>query len=99
MREEYDTQESSFLLTLFSKNDILKAIKSLFSNNPSSFDDIRIMILKNSIQIYSKKLTNIFNECLINGKFLDILKREDINPISKKGFFQVGELCSSWKKV
>ena len=42
-------------------------------------------ILENSIHIYSKKLTNIFNECLINGKFPDTLKRADVTPIFKKG--------------
>ena len=42
-------------------------------------------IFKNSIQFYSDKLTNIFNECLINGMFPDILKRADVTPIFKKG--------------
>ena len=41
--------------------------------------------MKNSIHIYSEKLTNIFNECLINGKFPDTLKRADVTPIFKKG--------------
>ena len=35
--------------------------------------------------MYSDKLTNIFNECLINGKFPDILKTADVTPIFKKG--------------
>ena len=42
-------------------------------------------MIKNSIHIYSEKLTNIFNECLINGKFPDTLKRADVTPIFKKG--------------
>ena len=41
--------------------------------------------MKNSIHIYSEKLTNIFNECRINGKFPDTLKRADVTPIFKKG--------------
>ena len=41
--------------------------------------------MKNSIYIYSEKLTNNFNECLINGKFPDRLKRTDVTPIFKKG--------------
>ena len=32
-----------------------------------------------------RKLTNIFNECLINGKFSDTLKSADVTPIFKKG--------------
>ena len=85
IKEKYNTQENSFSFTLFSKEDILKAIKSLSSNKASLIEDIPIKILKNSIHIYSEKLTNIFNECLINGKFPDTLKRADVTPIFKKG--------------
>ena len=69
----------------FSKEDILKVIKSLSSNKASPVEDIPINIIKNSIHIYSEKLTNSFNECLINGKFLDRFKRADVTPIFKKG--------------
>ena len=41
--------------------------------------------MKNSIHIYSEKLTNIFNECLINGTFPNTLKRADVTPIFQKG--------------
>ena len=85
IKEKYNTQENSFSFTLFSKEDILKAIKSLSSNKASLIEDIPIKILKNSIHIYSEKLTNIFNECLINGKFPDTLKSADVTPIFKKG--------------
>ena len=85
IKEMHDTQENLFSFTLFSKEDILKAMKSLSSNKASPTEDIPIKILKNSIHIYSEKLTNIFNECLINGKFPDTLKRADVTPISKKG--------------
>ena len=61
IKEMYDTQENLFSFTLFSKEDILKAIKSLSSNKASPTEDIPIKILKNSIHIYSEKLTNIFN--------------------------------------
>ena len=60
-------------------------IKSLSSNKASRIEDILIKILKNSIHIYSEKLTNIFNECLINGKFPNTLKKIDVTPIFKKG--------------
>ena len=60
-------------------------IKSLSSNKASPVEDIPINIIKNLIHIYSEKLTNIFNECLINGKFLDTLKRAHVTPIFKKG--------------
>ena len=60
-------------------------IKSLSTDKASLIEDNPIKILKNSIHIYSEKLTNIFNECLINGKFSDTLKRADVTPIFKKG--------------
>ena len=58
---------------------------NLSSNKASSIEDIPIKIFKNSIHIYSEKRTNIFNECLINRKFPDTLKRADVTPIFKKG--------------
>ena len=85
IKEKYNTQENSFSFTLFSKEDILKAIKSLSSNKASPIEDIPIKILKSLIRIYSEKLTNIFNECLINGKFPGTLKSADVTPIFKKG--------------
>ena len=78
IKENYNTQENSFSFTLFSKEDILKAIKSLSSNKASPIENIPIKILKNSIHIYLSKITNTFNECLINGKFPDTLQRETI---------------------
>ena len=44
-----------------------------------------LKILKNSMHIYSEKLTNIFNECLINGKSPDTFKRVDYTVTFKKG--------------
>ena len=53
---------------------------SLSSNKASPVEEIPIKILKNSIHIYSEKLTNFFNECVINGNFHDTLKRADVTP-------------------
>ena len=53
IKEKYNTQENSFS---FSKEDILKAIKSLSSYKASLIKDIPIKILKNSIHIYSENL-------------------------------------------
>ena len=85
IKEKCDTQENSFSFTLISKVDILKAMKSLSSNKASPIEGIAINILKNSIHNYSEKLSNIFSECLINGKFRDTLKRADVTLIFKEG--------------
>ena len=50
-------------------------------NKASLIEDIPIKILKNSIHIYSKKLTHIFNECFIEGKFHGTLEIVDVTPI------------------
>ena len=42
IKENYNTQENSFSFTLFSKEGIFKAIKSLSSNKASLIEDIRI---------------------------------------------------------
>ena len=78
------SKRTHFHLLCFQKEDILKAIKSLSSNKTSPTEDIPIKISKGSIHIYSEKLSSIFNECLINGKFPNTLKRADVTPIFKK---------------
>ena len=85
IKEEYETQENSFSFALFSKEDIPKPIKFSSSNEASLIEDNPITILKNSIHIYSEKLTNIFNEILINGEFPNTLKTADVTPIFKGG--------------
>ena len=52
IKEKHDIQEKSFSLTLLSKDDIRKAIKSLSINKVFPIEDILIKILKNSIHIY-----------------------------------------------
>ena len=49
IKEKYDSQENSFSFTLFSKEYIVKATKSLSNNKASPIEDIPIKILKNSI--------------------------------------------------
>ena len=73
-------------------------IKSLSSNKASLIEDIPIKILKNSIHIYSEKRTNIFNECLINEKFPDTLKRADVTQIFKKGKLSPSEYALNFFK-
>ena len=75
IKGKFDSQENSFSFTLFTKENI-NAKKSLSSNKAFPFDDIPVKVLKNSIHIYSEKLTK-----MIDGQFPDTLKRADITPI------------------
>ena len=61
-------------------------MKSLSSNKISLIEDIPSIILKSQIhKKLMKTQKNIFNECLINRKFPDTLKRADVTPIFWKG--------------
>ena len=42
-------------------------------------------IIKDAAHVYSHRLTIIFNNCIKNSKFPDILKYADITPAFKKG--------------
>ena len=78
IKEKYDTQGNSFSLTLFSKEKILKAIKSLSSNKGSPVEDILIKILKNSINIYpDNNQSQLISRHIEKSRwYSDFLKRE-----------------------
>ena len=93
IKKKYDAQDNSFLFTLFSKGNILKAIKSLPSNETSAFSDIPI---GKSQFIFTQKISLNRNECLINSKFPTTLKRVDSTPIFKKGMIMKKEAISTY---
>ena len=49
------------------------------------FKDIPMAAIKNATHAYSHRLTIIFNNCIRNGRFPDILKYADITSVFKKG--------------
>ena len=63
------------------------------------------MLKISSLISTQKKLTNIFKECLINGKFPNIWKRADFTSILKKGNhnekenYRPGSMLSTFSKV
>ena len=56
-------------------------IKSLPKNKATVFKDIPMRIIKDAAHVYSHRLTIIFNNCIKNSKFPDILKYADITPV------------------
>ena len=60
-------------------------MKEVPKNKVSTFKDIPVKIMVNSVHIYSHALTNIFNDFVKRGNFPNILKYPDITPIFKKG--------------
>ena len=81
-------QKNSEICTFreFKKTEIIKTIKELPKNKLSTFKDIPVKIMVNSVHIYSPVLTSIFNDCVKSGNFPDILKDADIARVFKKGY-------------
>ena len=79
------SQNSMFEFSLFKKEDIVFTISNLPQNKATISNDIPVTILKDSLQIYSGKLTEILNNCLEHQIFPDVLKKAEITPVFKKG--------------
>ena len=67
-----------------SKNDIIEAVKKLPSNKASISNDIPISRIKNFATCYCEKLASIFNDCLKENKFPNLMKIAEISPVFKK---------------
>ena len=63
------------------ETETLEIIKSLPKNKATVFKDIPMRIIKDAAHVYSHRLTIIFNNCIKNSKFPDILKYADITPV------------------
>ena len=66
-----------------SKNDIIDAIKKLPSNKASISNDIPVSVMKQFVNCYCEKLTNILNDCLEENRFPNLMKVAEINPVFK----------------
>ena len=80
INQSYPKQET-FSFREIRETETLEIIKSLPKNKATVFKDIPMRIIKNAAHVYSHRLTIIFNNCLRNGKFPDILKYADITPV------------------
>ena len=66
-------------------DEIIKTSKEPRKNKASTFKDIPVKIMVNSVHIYFPTLTKISNDCLKSGNFPDTLNYVDIIPVFKKG--------------
>ena len=73
-----------FSFKSISKDDIVEAVKKLLSNNTAISNDITISIIKNFATCYCEKLASIFNDCLKENKFPNLMKIAEISPVFKK---------------
>ena len=69
----------------FTEEQVSSPIKTLPAKKATVSFDIPVSVLKSSIQVYAKKLTTIFNNCLAESTFPNILKYADVTPVFKKG--------------
>ena len=70
---------------IFAEDAVANAIKNLPTGKASVSNDIPVFIIKETIDVYSQKITQIMNDCLKNNFFPDILKNAEITPCFKKG--------------
>ena len=77
--------EKSIFLTPCSQPEIRQIILSLKNKKSSGHDGISNLLLKDLVDVLTYPLHIIFNKCLIQGIFPDIMKIADIVPLHKNG--------------
>ncbi|XP_053380068.1 uncharacterized protein LOC128548716 [Mercenaria mercenaria] len=79
--------ESTFseLDSQITKEEILKAVKSLSTNKASSFDNIIYEYFKSSIEVIGEPIRLLFNYILQQGKFPPSWSKGVVIPLYKKG--------------
>ena len=60
---------------------LIKIIDKLLKNKTSTLKGIPSKIIVNAVHVYSQALTNVFNDFVKRGSFLDIFKNVDVTPI------------------
>ena len=76
--------KGSFSFKPVSKSGIINAIKKLPSNKASVSNDIPVSVMKQFVNCYCEKLTNILKDCLEENRFPNLMKVAEISPVFKK---------------
>ena len=63
-------EKENFSFKVFTEDVVANAIKNLPIDNASASNDIPVSIMKETIDAYYRKLTQIINDCLKNNFFL-----------------------------
>ena len=84
VKKHFDRKEI-FTFCEFKETEIIKTIKEQPKVKDSTFKDIPVKIMVNSVHICSQVLTYILKDCVKSGNFPDFLKYADIIPVFKKG--------------
>ena len=76
--------KGSFSFKSVSENGIISAIKKLSSNKTSISNDLPVSVMKQFAKCHCEKLKNIFNDCLKENSFPNLMKIAKIKPAFKK---------------
>ena len=74
----------TFNFRYVSVKEVKKELMNLSSKKVTRKRDIPAKILKDSLSVYTNKLTTIINNCLKDGLFPNELKLADVLPVFKK---------------
>ena len=83
IQKKFGKENLSF--EVFTEDVVANAIKNLPTGKASVSNDILVSIIKETIDAYFPKLTQIMNDCLRNNFFPDIPKNAEITSYFKKG--------------
>ena len=75
---------NSLFLTLSCPQEVFKVIKKLKTKKSRRTNAVETVFIKYANPIISKFLSDMFNICLSEGTYLDLLKSAEVVPIFKK---------------
>ena len=86
MKEAYSEilREDNFSFEIVSMDEVKKVVLRLNSKNSSTYGAIPASILKQTIEVHLKHLTNTINHFLKQSTFPDVLKQSKVVTVYKK---------------
>ena len=76
--------KQTFIFRYVSVKEVQKELMNLSSKKATRKGGIPAKILRDSLSVYTKELTNIINNCLEDGLFPNKLQQADVSPVFKK---------------
>ena len=86
----------SLFLTPITEQGIIMQLNILNPNKSTAVNDIPIKFIKLSTCVIAPILTSLYNRCLTEGNFPQVLKAAQITPIYKKGNKKT---CSNYRPI